>query len=239
MARIQDQTTSLTGSATASGGQVRGDGGPAVELGPDFLRRSSLDVAPDLLGRVLVHDSPQGRVAVRLTEVEAYCGPGDPGSHARNGRTPRTAVMFGPPGHLYVYFSYGMHWCVNIVCERDGTAAAVLLRGGEVVAGTELAHVRRPAARTDRDLARGPARLASALGFDRATDGVALGGAVRLLVGEPAPREQVRTGPRVGVSGPGGDAQAYPWRYWVDGDPTVSVYRPGVSRRGHARGAAS
>jgi len=218
---------------------VRGEVGPPGELGPEFLRRSSLDVAPDLLGRVLVHDSPRGRVAVRLTEVEAYCGPGDPGSHARNGRTPRTAVMFGPPGHLYVYFSYGMHWCVNVVCERDGTAAAVLLRGGEVVEGTELARSRRPAARKDRELARGPARLASALGLDRASDGVALGDRVHLLVGEPVGAERVRTGPRVGVSGPGGDAERYPWRFWVDGDPTVSVYRPGVSRRGHARAATT
>lgn len=239
MARIQDQTAYLTGSVVGENGPVRGEVQPPGELGPEFLCRSSLEVAPDLLGRVLVHDSPQGRVAVRLTEVEAYCGPGDPGSHARNGRTPRTAVMFGPPGHLYVYFSYGMHWCVNVVCERDGTAAAVLLRGGEVVAGTDLARSRRPAARKDRDLARGPARLASALGLDRASDGVALGDSVRLLVGEPIAAERVRTGPRVGVAGPGGDAERYPWRFWVDGDPTVSVYRPGVSRRGHARGAAT
>jgi DNA-3-methyladenine glycosylase len=239
VARIQDQTAYLTGSVVGENGPVRGEVQPPGELGPEFLCRSSLEVAPDLLGRVLVHDSPQGRVAVRLTEVEAYCGPGDPGSHARNGRTPRTAVMFGPPGHLYVYFSYGMHWCVNVVCERDGTAAAVLLRGGEVVAGTDLARSRRPAARKDRDLARGPARLASALGLDRASDGVALGGSVRLLEGEPVAAERVRTGPRVGVSGPGGDAERYPWRFWVDGDPTVSVYRPGVSRRGHARGATT
>jgi DNA-3-methyladenine glycosylase len=239
VARIQDQTAYLTGSVVGENGPVRGEVQPPGELGPEFLCRSSLEVAPDLLGRVLVHDSPQGRVAVRLTEVEAYCGPGDPGSHARNGRTPRTAVMFGPPGHLYVYFSYGMHWCVNVVCERDGTAAAVLLRGGEVVAGTDLARSRRPAARKDRDLARGPARLASALGLDRASDGVALGDSVRLLVGEPIAAERVRTGPRVGVAGPGGDAERYPWRFWVDGDPTVSVYRPGVSRRGHGRGATT
>jgi DNA-3-methyladenine glycosylase len=227
VARIEDQTAYLTAS---------GDGA-RTELGAGFLERPSLQVAPDLLGRVVVHDSPQGTVAVRLTEVEAYSGPGDPGSHARNGRTPRTAVMFGPPGHLYVYFSYGMHWCVNIVCERDGAAAAVLLRGGEVVEGRDVARLRRPAARVDRDLARGPARLAAALGLDRATDGARLGGAVRLLAGAPVPGAQVRTGPRVGVSGPGGDADSYPWRFWVEGDPTVSVYRPGVSRRGRGRGA--
>ena len=226
MARIEDQTA-----------QLRSEGDDV--LAPEFLARPSVEVAPDLLGRVLVHDSPQGTVAVRLTEVEAYSGAGDPGSHARNGRTPRTAVMFGPPGHLYVYFSYGMHWCVNVVCERDGTAAAVLLRGGEVVTGRVLAQARRPAARKDRDLARGPARLASALGLDRAADGLALGTTVRLLRGTPAPPAQVRQGPRVGVSGPGGDGERYPWRFWVDGDPTVSTYRPGVSRRRPPRAAVS
>ena len=226
MARLEDQATRLT-SAVSSGRRVGSDG----ELGPSFLARPSVQVAPDLLGRILVHQAPSGRVAVRLTEVEAYAGPGDPGSHARNGRTPRTGVMFGPAGHLYVYFSYGMHWCVNLVCEEDGTAAAVLLRGGEVVDGLPLARSRRPAARQDRDLARGPARLASTLGLDRSADGVRLGGAVRLLAGEPVPPDQVRTGPRVGVSGPGGDGVRYPWRFWVDGEPTVSTYRPGVSRR--------
>jgi DNA-3-methyladenine glycosylase len=229
VAWIEDQTAHLTAS---------GEGAHA-QLDAQFLERPSLQVAPDLLGRVVVHDSPQGTVAVRLTETEAYCGPGDPGSHARNGRTPRTAVMFGPPGHLYVYFSYGMHWCVNLVCERDGTAAAVLLRAGEVVHGAQLAHARRPAARKDRDLARGPARLASALGLDRSADGAALGGSVRLLAGEPVEPTRIRTGPRVGVSGPGGDAERYPWRFWVDGDPTVSVYRPGVSRRRPARDATT
>lgn len=224
MARLEDQTASLTGAGRPA---AEGD----EQLTADFLDRPSVEVAPDLLGRVVVHDTPLGTVAVRLTEVEAYAGPGDPGSHARNGRTPRTGVMFGPPGHLYVYFSYGMHWCVNLVCASDGTAAAVLLRAGEVVAGLPLARSRRPAARRDRDLARGPARLAAALGLDRSADGAALGGQVRLLAGEPAPVQTVRRGPRVGVSGPGGDGERYPWRFWVDGDPTVSVYRPGVSRR--------
>lgn len=201
-----------------------------------LLSASVLDVAPALLGRLLVHTSADGVVAVRLTEVEAYAGPGDPGSHAHRGVTPRTAVMFGPPGRLYVYFSYGMHWCVNLVCGPQGTAAAVLLRAGEVVEGHELAGARRPASRTDRDLARGPARLAAALGIDGSLDGQALGGAVRLL-GERSPAA-VRTGPRVGVSGPGGDAALHPWRLWLDGEPTVSAYRPGVVR-GQPRRAAT
>ncbi len=103
-----------------------------------------LTVAPDLLGRVLVTERPEGSVAVRLTEVEAYHGPEDPASHAFRGRTSRTAVMFGPAGHLYVYFVYGMHWCANLVTGPDGEASAVLLRAGEVVAGHELAGARRP-----------------------------------------------------------------------------------------------
>jgi DNA-3-methyladenine glycosylase len=198
-----------------------------------------LDVAPRLLGALVEHRTDEGAVTVRLTEVEAYAGPGDPGSHARGGRTPRTQVMFGPPAHLYVYFSSGMHWCVNVVCAPEGSASAVLLRAGEVVAGHDLARRRRPAARSDRDLARGPARLASALGLDGTLDGSALGGArspsaVR-LVPSPGPVGPVRTGPRVGVSGAGGDGDVYPWRFWLDGDPTVSQYRPGVSRRDPAR----
>ena len=195
-----------------------------------------LEVAPSLLGAVLEHESHDGLVAVRLTEVEAYAGPGDPGSHARNGRTPRTEVMFGPPAHLYVYFSYGMHWCVNVVCAPEGSASAVLLRAGEVVTGLELARSRRPAARVDRDLARGPARLASALGIDGSLDGAALGergsaSRVRLILDESPAAERVRTGPRVGVSGAGGDARSHPWRFWLDGEPTVSPYRPAAPRR--------
>ena len=106
-----------------------------------------LQVAPDLLGRVVVHDTPEGTVAVRLTEVEAYAGPRDPGSHAFRGRTPRNGVMFGPGGHVYVYFSYGMHWCMNLVCGAEGDPSAVLLRAGEVVTGLELAQRRRTTAR--------------------------------------------------------------------------------------------
>ena len=202
-----------------------------------FFARPVRQVAPDLLGRVLLHRSAQGVVAVRLTEVEAYAGPDDPGSHAFRGRTPRTAVMFGPPAHLYVYFTYGMHWCANLVCGPDGTACAVLLRAGEVTLGRELARARRPSARSDRDLARGPARLATALGLDGAHNGAV----VSLETGAAAAREGVqvsadrragttRTGPRVGVSGPGGDALAFPWRFWLDGEPTVSAYRAGVVR---------
>jgi len=176
---------------------------------------------------VLRHESAEGAVAVRLTEVEAYQGIDDPGSHAFRGRTPRTGVMFGPPGHLYVYFSYGMHWCTNLVTGPDGQASAVLLRAGEVVQGHDLARSRRPAARVDRDLARGPARLASALGIDGRLDGspVPSDSLSLSLSRRPATLSTVRTGPRVGVCGAGGDAQAFPWRFWLDADRSVSVYR--------------
>lgn len=183
-----------------------------------------------LLGCVLVHDSEQGRVAVRLTEVEAYAGTADPASHAYRGPTPRSAVMFGPAGHAYVYFSYGMHWCLNVVAGRDGTAAAVLLRAGEVVDGLALAAGRRPGA-SGRDLARGPARLTRALGVDGGQTGADLcaeRAPLHLLRGRPVEEVHVRRGPRVGVS-VGGEA---PWRLWIAGDPTVSAFRAGRPRRG-------
>lgn len=195
-----------------------------------FFDRPVLDVAPDLLGRVLRVASAEGTVAVRLSEVEAYDGGSDPGSHAFRGQTRRNAVMFGPPGHLYVYFTYGMHWCGNLVCGPPGQAAAVLLRAGEVVQGLELARQRRPAARRDADLARGPARLMTALGVTGALDGAdacAPGGPVRASAGRPQRPHPIATGPRVGVGGAGAAA---PWRFWVDGAPTVSAYRPAVRR---------
>jgi DNA-3-methyladenine glycosylase len=202
-------------------------------LSRSFFERPVLQVAPDLLGRVVVHDSPEGTVALRLTEVEAYAGRRDPGSHAFRGRTPRNGVMFGAGGFVYVYFSYGMHWCMNLVCGSAGDASAVLLRAGEVVAGAELAQARRPTARTPRDLARGPARLTSALGIDKSYDGADVtvpGSALRVVAGAGPrlARRPVRRGPRVGVAGAGA---ARPWRFWIDGEPTVSVYRPAVSRR--------
>jgi DNA-3-methyladenine glycosylase len=201
-----------------------------VSAPPDLaalLAGPVLDAAPRLLGAVLRHRE----VAVRITEVEAYDGPSDPGSHAARGRTTRNAVMFGPPAHLYVYFTYGMHHCCNVVCGPEGTAAAVLLRAGEVVGGLDVARSRRPAARADRDLARGPARLCRALDLDRALDGADLVKGPVTLVPAPlaVPPESVRTGPRVGLR----RAAERPWRFWVDGAPSVSTYRPAadLSRR--------
>lgn len=182
-------------------------------------------VAPTLLGALLVHDD----VVLRLTEVEAYAGEADPGSHAFRGRTPRTEVMFGQSGIAYVYFSYGMHWCLNVVTGPDGTASAVLVRAGEVVAGLDTARVRRPGVK-DRDLARGPARLTKALGVDGALGGSDLldpASPLRLEPGQQPDRALVRAGPRVGVAGPGAPT---PWRFWLAGEPSVSPYRPALAR---------
>lgn len=192
----------------------------------DVLAGPVLDVAPRLLGATLRH----GEVAVRLTEVEAYDGPGDPGSHAYRGLTLRNEVMFGPPGRLYVYFTYGMHFCCNVVCGPEGTPSAVLLRAGEIVDGIETARARR-AGSTDRDLARGPARLCQALGIERAQNTADLAtGPLTLTLGDPVGAARIVTGPRVGLR----LAAERPWRFWVDGEPTVSRYvaaKPRTSTR--------
>lgn len=188
------------------------------------------EVAPALLGCLL---DAHG-VTVRLTEVEAYAGEGrDPASHAHRGRTPRSEIMFGHPGRLYVYFSYGMHWCANVVCGTDGVAAAVLLRAGEVVRGAEVAQERRPACRRPSDLARGPARLATCLGLDAGTDGVDLcapESPVRLERVATRRRPGIVAGPRVGIA----TAVDRPWRFWLPGEPSVSAYKPGGRKRGSA-----
>ena len=187
-----------------------------------------LDAAPGLLGSVLTTDSPDGAVAVRLTEVEAYDGPNDPGSHAYRGPSPRNEVMFGPPGRLYVYFTYGMHFCMNVVCGPVGQPSAVLLRAGEIVAGVELARSRRGGVAKDRDLARGPARMCVALGIDRQHNGVDLldpASPVRLSIGSfDGP---VSAGPRVGLRA----AADRPWRFWGTDEPSVSAYRPHVAKK--------
>ncbi|KNB52503.1 DNA-3-methyladenine glycosylase [Streptomyces caatingaensis] len=196
-----------------------------------FFDRPVLEVAPDLLGRILVRTGPDGPIELRITEVEAYAGEADPGSHAYRGRTERNASMFGPPGHAYVYFIYGMWFSLNLVCGPEGTASGVLLRAGEVIKGQELARKRRPKSRDDRDLARGPARLATALDVDRTLNGTDLcagpAAPLSVLTGTPLPASSIRNGPRTGV---GGEGATHPWRFWADGDRTVSPYRAHVPR---------
>jgi DNA-3-methyladenine glycosylase len=195
------------------------------------------EAAVRLLGCTVVTETPEGPVAVRLVEVEAYRGADDPASHSFRGRTPRNGVMFGPAGHLYVYFVYGMHFCVNVSAMDDGVAGAVLLRAGEVVSDLAVARARRPTARRDDDLARGPARLASLLGLGREHNGVDVtdpASPVRMLAGPPVDPALVRSGPRVGVAA----AHELPWRFWIDGSQAVSPYRPGRGAPGTPAGRA-
>ncbi len=187
-----------------------------------FYARDSLEVAPELLGKLLVHDDPtRVRVAVRVVEVEAYRGADDPASHGFRGQTARNATMFGPPGRLYVYFTYGMHWCANVVCGDDGRAAAVLLRAGAPVEGIAVMGERRASARRDRDLCAGPARLTQALGLRGEHDGADLRrGAVRVLDdGTPPPRRPAVSS-RIGLKPGEGDESR--WRWCVPGDPNLS-----------------
>jgi DNA-3-methyladenine glycosylase len=246
----------------------------------EFFARPSVAVAPDLLGCVLEHETAEGLVAVELTEVEAYAGQADPASHAYRGRTARNAVMFGPPGHAYVYFTYGMYFCVNLVCQGDGTASAVLLRAGRVIEGEELARARRTRPRrragggrqygasedsasrdgasrdgasqgsasqdgaglpardlAARDLARGPGLLCQALDIDRSLDGAdvcAAGSPLRVRrrqtgagTNDRSAEKEILSGPRVGVSA----AAEVPWRFWFEGEPSVSAYKRYVARR--------
>ncbi|MFD9727958.1 DNA-3-methyladenine glycosylase [Streptomyces sp. NPDC059072] len=201
-------------------------------LARSFFDRPVLSVAPDLLGRTLVRRTPDGPIELRITEVEAYEGESDPGSHAYRGRTARNASMFGPPGHAYVYFIYGMWFSLNLVCGPQDHASGVLIRAGEITQGAELAAKRRVSARYPRELAKGPARLATALDVDRSLDGTDLCAGpespLSLLAGTPTSPDLVSSGPRTGVGGAGA---AHPYRFWITHDPTVSPYRPHAPRR--------
>jgi len=204
---------------TAPGGTGRA-GAFGRALARSFYRHDPREVAPQLLNKLLV----RGERAGRIVEVEAYCGGEDPGSHAYRGRTQRNATMFGRPGLLYVYFTYGMHWCANTVCGGEGVGTAVLLRALAPVAGVEEMRAARARARRDRDLCSGPAKLCQAFGLDRAYDGADLvtGNRGVLVVDDgvappPAPANGVRVGLSAGAE--------HPWRWWVAGDPNLS--RPG------------
>jgi DNA-3-methyladenine glycosylase len=176
-----------------------------------FYAADSRDLAPLLLNKVLVRGGRSGRIV----EVEAYAGSADPASHAFRGRTARNATMFGPPGHLYVYFSYGMHFCANVVCGPDGEASAVLLRGLTPLTGLDEMRVARgPAARADRDLCNGPGKLCQALGLDRDHDGADLvtGDREVILVDDGTPPPEVPgVSGRIGIS----VAVEVPWRFYV------------------------
>jgi DNA-3-methyladenine glycosylase len=191
--------------------------GSPAGLPAAFYDRDPLAVGPELLGKVLVTPSGTGRIV----EVEAYDGQNDPGSHAYRGRTPRTAVMFGPPGRLYVYFTYGMHWCANLVCRHEGVAAAVLVRALAPLTGLDEMRARRPAARRDTDLCNGPAKLCAALGIDGSHNGIDTtdpGAFVQVADDGVAPPAHPVVTTRIGL-GNGGDL---PWRWYVPGDPNVS-----------------
>jgi DNA-3-methyladenine glycosylase len=195
-----------------------------------FYDRPVVDVARGLLGAVLESALGGELVRIRLTEVEAYGGMADPASHAFRGPSARNRTMFGPPGRAYVYFTYGMHFCMNLVTGAAGTASAVLLRAGTVIDGADVVARRRPGVRL-RDYARGPARLTKALNVDRAADGedvCTADGPLRVLPGVGVADQTIRCGPRVGVA-VAGDV---PWRFWLADEASVSPYRPGGLRRG-------
>ena len=187
-----------------------------------FYARDPRELAPELLNKVLAHDEPGvGRVSARIVEVEAYAGAEDPGSHAYRGRTRRNATMFGPPGVLYVYFTYGMHWCANIVAGTEEVAGAVLLRAGAPLEGLDVMRARRGGATGDRALCSGPARLAQALGITGAFDGADLRhGPLRLLDDGVPPPAEPGVSARIGLRE--GRGHEHRWRWFVPGDANVS-----------------
>lgn len=209
----------------------------------ELLRAPAPQAAPGLLGAVLSSTMPEGTVALRITEVEAYGGPQDsdlpdPGAHTYRGKTARNSSMFGPAGHIYVYFTYGMHHAVNLVCRPEGQAGGCLIRAGEIIHGRELARRRRAARRStavaDQALARGPGNVAQALGLTLEHDGAPLtwqptAPGVHLSLGTPP--ESVVVTARTGVSGPGGDGRQFPWRFAEAGAASVSPYRAAVPRK--------
>jgi DNA-3-methyladenine glycosylase len=203
-----------------------------ARLPRDFYARDPREVAPDLLGKVMVRTGPDGvddRLG-RIVEAEAYCGSIDPGSHAYRGMTNRNRTMFGPPGGLYVYFTYGMHWCANAVCGDAGEGVAVLLRALAPIGGLDAMWAARPAARRERDLCSGPAKLCQALGLDGTFDGADLVTGVQGVAiiddGAPPPDPaEVVVDRRIGLT----EGAEHPWRWLVAGDPNVSV-PPGSAR---------
>ncbi len=194
-------------------------------LGREFFARSTLRVARDLLGCLLVRELDGQRLAGRVVEAEAYTGWGDMASHGHRGKTPRNAVMFGPVGISYVYFIYGRYWLLNVVAKPPGAdyPAAVLLRALEPVEGLHVISEHR-AGRPAREWTSGPGRLTMALGIDGALNGLdltAAGSPLTFEAGQPARGETIRSGPRVGLNVPE-PWRSKPWRFWIDGNPHVS-----------------
>lgn len=201
-------------------------------LGPGFYRKPTLELAKSLLGKLLVHESPEGAAGGYIVEVEAYIGEDDPACHAAVGPTPRNRPMYGPAGRAYVYFTYGMHWCFNVVTARTGRPEAVLVRALEPAFGEGLMRTRRGGGLSPRDLARGPARLCQALGLDGGQNGASLtDGGLYLAEGRPGPAilgVSARVGIRVGLD--------RPWRFYDAESPFVSPGRPGSPRGPRVRG---
>ena len=227
------QRASTSGELCVDVAEVSGAAGEALRAPPRaLLEARSPRIAPRLLGMVVARRGPDGLVAGRIVEVEAYDGPADRASHARAGRTPRTAVMFGPPGHAYVYFVYGMHHCLNVVCGPDGDASAILIRALEPIAGVEWMRARRGASGgPDARLAAGPARLCQAMGIDRGDDGrdllvdgplVLLAPDIDARAGEGDRSAAIARGPRVGVAYAGPGWADRPWRFGLRGHASLS-----------------
>ncbi len=189
-----------------------------------FYDRPTLTVARELLGCVLVRTVGDRRIAGRIVETEAYTGPDDRASHSRHGRTARNAVMFGPPGHAYVYFTYGMHWLLNVVTEAEGHGSAVLLRAVEPLEGLDLIAANRPG-RRQSEWTSGPAKLTRAFGIDGTFNGLDLtrpDGMLRILPGDPLPEDSIHRGPRIGISYAPEPWRSQPWRFWIKGTPYAS-----------------
>ncbi len=188
-----------------------------------FYGRDTITVAKDLLGKVLVRETPAGRMSMRIVETEAYCGPQDKACHASRGKTERNGVMFGEPGHAYVYFIYGMYYCLNLVTEQDGYPAAVLIRAGEPLEGVDAMWARRKKAKKFEGLASGPGKLCMALDIDRALNGIDLckKGPLYVEDGDPEVRDIVSCR-RIGVDY-AGEYRDRPWRFYIRGSPFVSV----------------
>jgi len=187
-----------------------------------FYDRDALELAPALLNKLLVRTGDGPRLSARIVEVEAYRGADDPGSHSFRRRTPRNETMFGPPGHLYVYFSYGNHWCMNVVSGPGAQPHAVLLRAAAPLAGVDTMRERRVAARRDRDLCSGPGRLGQAFGVDRSHDGLDLvRGEIRIVDDGVAPPARPGVSTRIGLAPGKGEARRY--RFYVAGEENVSA----------------